>query len=239
MKIVIAIDSFKGSLSSSEANKAVYEAAAALKHSAVCFSVADGGEGTVDALCKEQIKVKVTGPRNEKIEARYGIMNGTAVIEIAQAAGLPLVPIDKRNPLNTTSYGVGESIKDAMAHGCRKFILGIGGSATNDGGVGMLCALGYRFLDKYGNHIPLGAKGLEYLDRIDSSGVLQGISECEFMVACDVRNPLCGKDGCSKIFGPQKGASEKSVELMDKWLENYALMAKGDKDMPGAGAAGG
>ncbi len=141
--------------------------------------------------------------------------------------------------MNTTTYGVGEIIKDALMRGCRKFIVGIGGSATNDGGIGMLSALGFGLFDKDGNAVSSGAKGLERLARIDRLSALSELKECEFLVACDVKNPLCGENGCSKVFGPQKGATKESIELMDKWLENYALLAKGDKNMAGAGAAGG
>ena len=239
MNIVIAIDSFKGSLSSLQANKAVADSALKLGHTPITFAVADGGEGLLDALCKEQVSVRVTGPLFEEVNAKYGVRNNTAVIEIAKAAGLTLVEPDKRDPLNTTTYGVGEIIKDALGRGCRKFIVGIGGSATNDGGMGMLAALGCRFLDENGKAVPLNAKGLKSLAKIDRAGLLPLLSECEFTVACDVKNPLCGENGCSRIFAMQKGATEESISLMDKWLENYAALSGGNKDMPGAGAAGG
>lgn len=239
MNIVVAIDSFKGSLSSYEANSAVAQSLKELGHTAYCFNVADGGEGTVDALCNEKTEIWVTGPLTEKVKAQYGVLNDTAVIETASAAGLTLVPENLRNPLNTTTYGVGEIIRDAIEKGIHKFFIGIGGSATNDGGFGMLCALGCKFFDKNGKEIPLGARGLEYLHRADISCLMPEIRDCEFLIACDVSNPLCGKNGCSAVFAPQKGASDKDVEVMDKWLESYAKILGQNKDIPGAGAAGG
>lgn len=155
-----------------------------------------------------------------------------------------LVPVEKRNPLHTTTYGVGEAIKDAIQKGCRHFIIGIGGSATNDGGIGMLQALGYGMLDAEGNPIPFGAKGLERLSSISEEGVIPELSECTFRVACDVTNPLCGERGCSKVFGPQKGATSDMIPKMDMWLTRFAELTsekyeKADADFPGAGAAGG
>jgi glycerate kinase len=179
------------------------------------------------------------------VEAEYCILaNQTAVMEMAAAAGLPLVPEDQRNPMETTTYGVGELIKDAISHGCRHFIMGIGGSATNDGGAGMLSALGYRFLDAAGNDIPLGAKGLENLKTITVDSVIPELRECSFRVACDVNNPLCGESGCSAVYGPQKGATPTQIQQMNGWLASFASLTKSvipDADMhyPGAGAAGG
>lgn len=168
----------------------------------------------------------------------------TAVIEMAGAAGITLVPEEQRNPLNTSTYGVGEVIRDAILKGCRNFIIGIGGSATNDGGTGMLQALGYEFLDKNGLPITYGAKGLEQLCEIRSEHVLPELAECRFRVACDVTNPLCGEKGCSAVFGPQKGATSSMIQEMDAWLKDYAALAaesfpKADPDQPGCGAAGG
>ena len=251
MKVVIAIDSFKGSLSSLEAGGAVREGVLKADESAevVIRPLADGGEGTVDALAiglgGEMIEVDVTGPLGERVRAKYCIVKGsTAVIEMAQAAGLPLVPAELRDPMNTTTYGVGELILDAIRRGCRSFIVGIGGSATNDGGTGMLSALGFEFLDKNGEKISFGARGLEALASVSAENVIPELRECSFRVACDVNNPLCGERGCSAVYGPQKGATPESVKIMDGWLGKYAEVAKSafpnaDPNYPGAGAAGG
>ena len=251
MKVVIAIDSFKGSLSSLEAGEAVREGVLKADESAevVIRPLADGGEGTVDALAiglgGEMIEADVTGPLGERVRAKYCIVKGsTAVIEMAQAAGLPLVPAELRNPMNTTTYGVGELILDAIRRGCRSFIVGIGGSATNDGGTGMLSALGFDFLDKNGEKIAFGARGLEALASVSAENVIPELHECSFRVACDVNNPLCGERGCSAVYGPQKGATPESVKIMDGWLGKYAEVAKSafpnaDPNYPGAGAAGG
>ena len=251
MKVVIAIDSFKGSLSSLEAGGAVREGVLKADESAevVIRPLADGGEGTVDALAiglgGEMIEADVTGPLGERVRAKYCIVKGsTAVIEMAQAAGLPLVPAELRDPMNTTTYGVGELILDAIRRGCRSFIVGIGGSATNDGGTGMLSALGFEFLDKNGEKISFGARGLEALASVSAENVIPELRECSFRVACDVNNPLCGERGCSAVYGPQKGATPESVKIMDGWLGKYAEVAKSafpnaDPNYPGAGAAGG
>lgn len=251
MKVVIAIDSFKGSLSSLEAGEAVREGVLKADESAevVIRPLADGGEGTVDALAiglgGEMIEADVTGPLGESVRAKYCIVKGsTAVIEMAQAAGLPLVPAELRDPMNTTTYGVGELILDAIRRGCRSFIVGIGGSATNDGGTGMLSALGFEFLDKNGEKIAFGARGLEALASVSAENVISELRECSFRVACDVNNPLCGERGCSAVYGPQKGATPESVKIMDGWLGKYAETAKSafpnaDPNYPGAGAAGG
>mgnify|MGYP002555190383 CR=1 FL=1 len=251
MKVIVAIDSLKGSLSSLEAGKAVEDGIKkAIPTAEVMIKpVADGGEGTVTALTTglqgSLEKVAVTGPLGQKVEAAYGILpDKTAVIEMAEAAGLPLVPVDKRNPMETTTYGVGELISHAMDRGCRKFIVGIGGSATNDGGVGMLQALGYDFLDKDGNQINHGSIGLKDLVQIKDDNVISELKDCEFHIACDVTNPLCGEEGCSAIFGPQKGATKQMVQDMDQWLADYAKIAKqsfikADANKPGTGAAGG
>lgn len=251
MKVVTAIDSFKGSLSSIEAGNAVKEGFQRVNKNieTIVRPLADGGEGTVYALVVGTgghfEEVSVTGPLSEKVLCRYGIIPGdVAVIEMSGAAGITLVTNEQRNPLNTTTYGVGEVILDAIKKGCRKFIIGIGGSATNDGGAGMLMALGFDLLDKDGRRIELGAKGLENLTRISCENVCRELTECSFHVACDVTNPLCGPLGCSNVFGPQKGADSEMITLMDKWLENYAELAKtvkpdADPDIPGSGAAGG
>jgi len=252
MKVVIAIDSFKGSLTSLQAGNAVKDAILRLdKNSEVVVRpLADGGEGTVEALSSgldsEIVQLTVKGPLLKPVIAKYCILNhtNTAVIEMAAASGLPLISAHERNPLETTTYGVGEMIKDAIERGCRRFIVGIGGSATNDGGIGMLTALGYEFLDKNDAPVALGAKGLKELHTIKSDKVLPALKECSFQIACDVTNPLCGENGCSAVFGPQKGATPEMIKEMDSWLSRYAALAKevsgkANKDHIGAGAAGG
>lgn len=252
MKAVVAIDSLKGSLSSMEAGNAIaegiYRADAEAK--VEVRPLADGGEGTVDALVQGMNgslrKVRVTGPLGDKVDAAYGIIEEAkmAVIEMSAAAGITLVPDEKKNPLFTTTYGVGEMIRDAIEKGCRKFVVGIGGSATNDGGIGMLQALGYDFLNSKGNAVPYGAKGLEDLAEIRKKHVLPELAQCEFKVACDVTNPLCGPLGASAVYGPQKGATPEMVREMDQWLADYAKLAancseRADAEHPGTGAAGG
>lgn len=252
MNIVIAIDSFKGSLTSIEAGNAVSTGIKRVYSDADVFvrPIADGGEGTVEALTLgmggEKKRISVTGPLGESIECEYGIIESEnlAIVEMSAAAGITLVPDDLRNPLNTTTYGVGEIIKDAINNGCRKFIIGIGGSATNDGGVGMLQALGFDILDKNGDQVAFGAKGLKDIKYISDKNVLPELKDCEFNIACDVKNPLCGELGCSAVFGPQKGADKETVAQMDAWLDSFADIAKqsfprADKNAEGAGAAGG
>lgn len=235
MKAVIAIDSFKGSMSSIEAGKAAAKGIRRVYPGAetVIYPLADGGEGTVRALAQglggRLESVMVTGPLGSPVVCEYAIvekLEKTAVIEMAGAAGLTLVPPELRNPMNTTTYGVGEVIKDAVSKGCRNFVIGIGGSATNDGGIGMLQALGGNFLDESGKQIPFGGKGVEKLAFINCENLLPELEECNFRIACDVDNPLCGERGCSRIFGPQKGATQEMVEQMDAWLENYARLAE-------------
>ena len=253
MNIVVAMDSFKGSLSSMEAGQAV-RAGIAQANPSIPVTVrplADGGEGTVEALISglggQWQQVTVTGPLGAPVVCSYGILpdSGTAVVEMSGAAGLTLVPKSQRNPLYTTTYGVGEVIRDAIAKGCRRFLVGIGGSATNDGGVGMLQALGYGFLDAEGRPIPHGAQGLSQLARITCDGVLPQLAQCEFRVACDVTNVLCGPQGCSAVYGPQKGATPEMIQDMDQWLFHYAQLAQAvcpdtaHPDAPGTGAAGG
>lgn len=252
MKAVIAIDSLKGSLSSIESGNAIAEGIrrADSQNLTVVRPLADGGEGTVDALVYamngEMQEITVTGPLGIPVHCTYGIIRDTktAVLEMSGAAGITLIPDEKKNPLHTTTYGVGEVIKDAISKGCRRFIVGIGGSATNDGGVGMLQALGYGFLDKKGKQIPFGAKGLEMLDSITDDGILPELEKCQFKIACDVTNILCGKTGCSAVYGPQKGATPEMIRQMDQWLGAYASLAqqtypKANPDQPGTGAAGG
>ena len=252
MKAVIAIDSLKGSLSSIEAGQAIAEGIkkADAKADVVIRPLADGGEGTVEALVCGMNgtlqHVKVTGPLGDPVVCEYGIIDETktAVIEMSGAAGITLVPDAKRNPLYTTTYGVGEVIRDGIEKGCRRFIVGIGGSATNDGGIGMMQALGYGFLNKDGEQVPFGAIGLRELETITDTYVLPELAECEFKIACDVTNPLCGENGCSAVYGPQKGANPSMIMEMDKWLRYYAALArekfpKANLNEPGTGAAGG
>ena len=251
MRYLIAIDSFKGSLTSLQAGKAVAEAIARADKNAEATvrPLADGGEGTVDALCAgmggTKVQLTVTGPLGQPVEAAYGILpDGTAVLEMSAAAGITLVPLQLRDPLQTTTFGVGEMISDALSRGCRRFVIGIGGSATNDGGMGMLQALGVRFLDGEGNGVSPFGKGLEHIASIDASGLLPQLKECTFRIACDVNNPLCGQRGCSAVYGPQKGADEATIAKMDGWLERFAKLVCGvcenaDAAYPGAGAAGG
>ncbi|MBS6507161.1 MAG: glycerate kinase [Paraclostridium bifermentans] len=252
MKIVISIDSLKGSLTSIEAANAIKKGILSVdnKSDVVIMPLADGGEGTVEALVQgmngEEKVISVTGPINEKVNATYGILKetNTAIIEMAQASGLPLVPEELRNPLNTTTYGVGEIIKEAIEKGCRNFIVGIGGSATNDCGVGMLQALGFEFYDENDNLVKLGGKVLNQIKRIKTDNKLKELDECNFKIACDVNNPLYGENGAAYIYGPQKGATEEIVKELDKGLKNFAEVVKKDlgKDIAhieGAGAAGG
>ena len=256
MKVVVAIDSFKGSLSSMEAGQAIAEGVKRVHQNAevVVRPLADGGEGTVEALVEGMggifVTKEVTGPLGEKVEAVYGVIESkedsskTAIIEMSAAAGITLVPEDSRNPMNTTTFGVGELILDAIERGCRHFIVGIGGSATNDGGVGMLQALGYDFLTREGKTISYGGNGLRELASIEGTNVHPKLKECTFKVACDVTNPLCGENGSSAIFGPQKGATPEMVQELDQLLLHYAELSKeinvnADRFYPGTGAAGG
>ena len=250
MKTVIAIDSFKGSISSYEAGlaakKGVLRVIPNTKIS--LFPIADGGEGTVAALVggmNGKIKrVTVKNPLGKEITAEYGIIGNTAIIEMAAASGIALIKKDELNPMKTTTFGVGEMILDAVNSGCREFIIGIGGSATNDGGIGMLQSLGFEFLDEGDNEVPFGACGLGKIKKIKSEKVPKAIKDCVFKVACDVKNPLCGANGCSAVFGPQKGATQEQVKLMDSYMSHYADITKkyypnADKEAAGSGAAGG
>ena len=252
MKVTIAIDSFKGSLSSLQAGDAVREGILRVYGDAAVQvrPLADGGEGTVEALTVgmggELQTVTVTGPLGEKAEARYGILADgvTAIVEMSAAAGITMVPAERRNPLHTTTCGVGEMIRDAIRRGCRRFIVGIGGSATNDGGVGMLQALGYGMLDENGKQVSYGAQGLQELRSISDDSVIPELRDCSFRIAYDVTNPLCGETGCSAVYGPQKGATPSMILQMDEWLKHYADLAaafhpKADPEYPGTGAAGG
>lgn len=248
MKIVIASDSFKGSLTSHEVGVAICEGIISVLPDAevIVREVADGGEGTsgiVTRACGGKIQiVNVSGPLpDQTVQASYGIINNgkTAVIDISEACGLTLVPGDKRDPLYTTTRGVGELIIDALDKGCRQFIIGLGGSATNDCGAGMLQVLGMRLMDQDGHDILPGAVGLSDLDSIDDSGLDIRLKESELLIACDVTNPLTGINGCSYVFAPQKGADAKACELMDGWIQLFEKKAGKDGSFEGAGAAGG
>ena len=233
LKVLAAVDSFKGSMTSVQAGMAVKKGLE--KNYKNCeievVPVADGGEGTMDAIAygKSNMKrhtVNVTGPLGQVVKASYISYDEAgekvALIEMAEAAGLPLVPESARNPMHTTTYGVGEMIKDAMLHGCRSFIIGIGGSATNDAGIGMLQALGCHFLDEHGNEVCYGAEGLSKVCWIHTEDMLLELSACSFQIACDVTNPLVGENGCSYIFAPQKGADAQMLENMEKSMVRYA-----------------
>ena len=245
MKIAIAIDSFKGSLGSMEAGNAAAEGIRRVLPDAECVvrPLADGGEGTVEALVAglggRLRNVEVTGPVGKPVVAMYGLVGSTAVMEMAQAAGITLVSGVEKNPLRTTTFGVGEMIKDAIAQGCRRFIVGIGGSATNDAGAGMLQALGFRLQDADGRDIPFGGGALSSVSKIDRGGAVQELGECTFRIACDVTNPLCGEKGASAVYGPQKGATPEMVETLDSALAHFAAVSGGDPEYPGSGAAGG
>lgn len=251
MKIVVAIDSLKGSLTSTEAAKAIKEGILSVTEAEVVIKpLADGGEGTVEALISAMngkwVYAEVTGPAGDLVTCPYGIIEDTrtAVIEIAGAAGIVLIPKEKRNPLYTTTFGVGEVILDAMDRGCRNFLIGIGGSATNDGGIGMLEALGFRFYDGSGNLAGPYGKDLASIKSVQIEHADQRLKECSFRIACDVNNPLCGLEGASYVFGPQKGATFETVEILDRALEKFAVLTKETlkKDtagIAGTGAAGG
>ena len=248
MKIIVAIDSLKGSLTSLEAGAAARDGilSASAKSDVKIFPLADGGEGTcraiIGGLGGEIKSAKVCDPLGGKVVAEFGevLEKKLAVIEMANAAGLPLVPENFRNPLNTTTYGVGELIRLAIADGCRNFVIGIGGSATNDCGLGMLTALGYKFIGANG----IFGRDLEKISGVDDSNALPELRDCTFRIACDVTNPLTGDNGCSAIYAPQKGATPEIVSTMDGWIKNFAeLSAKFLRlekiSVAGDGAAGG
>ncbi|WP_455010501.1 glycerate kinase [Oribacterium sinus] len=300
MKILIAIDSFKGSLSSKEAGEAIKSGILrVIPDAEVLISpLADGGEGTVETLVEalggslETVRVK--GPLFREVEARYGILSESreagystesekacynmlsesgeapgendlktqtttpsetdsqyspkagklAVMEMSQASGITLVSPEERNPLKTSSYGVGEMILDAYHKGCRRFLIGIGGSATNDGGIGMLSALGFRFTKENGEEISPCGEGLKDLARIDATSVPEGLLQCSFQIACDVENPLYGENGASLVYGFQKGGNKELLSQMDLWMKRYSELVKeynpaANPEAPGSGAAGG
>ncbi|WP_436894109.1 glycerate 2-kinase [Siccibacter turicensis] len=252
MKIVIAPDSYKESLSAAGVAQAIEKGFREIFPDAeyVCVPVADGGEGTVDAMVSatqgETFTAHVTGPLGDTVKASWGLSGdgNTAFIEMAEASGLSLVPACDRNPLLTTSRGTGELILHALEHGARNIIIGIGGSATNDGGVGMIQALGASLVDANGTEIGHGGGSLMSLNRIDVSRLDARLQSCAIRVACDVTNPLIGDQGASRIFGPQKGATEEMIVELDRNLEHFADVIQKTlridvKQVPGAGAAGG
>lgn len=251
MKIVIAIDSLKGSLSSMEAGHAIEQGIRnVLPETKVLVKpLADGGEGTTEALVEglggDMVQVQVHGPLETPVNAAYGVIreSNTAIMEMAAAAGIILVGKDKR-PLDATTYGVGEMIRDAITRGCREFIIGIGGSATNDGGIGMLTALGYEFLDAEGKPAGIGAGALYKVAKICDDKVMPELKDCHFRIACDVTNPLCGENGSTYIYGPQKGVTVEFRDELDHAMGAYAQVVKAYNGTdyaktPGAGAAGG
>ena len=269
MKIVIASDSLKGSLASIEVARSIEMGILDVFPSCdiVKVAVADGGEGTMDALCQslggKVVRIPVEDPIGRTINASYVILEdgNTAVLEMSSASGLTLLTTAERNPMLTSTYGTGQLIDDAIGRGCRRFLVGIGGSATNDAGMGMLTALGYRFLDAEGNELPGAGASLSKVCGIDCSGVSQAVRDSEFIVACDVDSPLYGPDGAAYVFAPQKGADPDMVKALDDGLRQYAdvvasyagkipmhggpsctgetSIMKDAASMPGAGAAGG
>ncbi|MCQ6561404.1 glycerate kinase [Paenibacillus mendelii] len=252
MKIVIAPDSFKGSLSAVGVGSAIERGIKRASHNSVTkvIPMADGGEGTVDCLVHatkgRMVQVPVSNPLGREIDAGFGILGDgtTCVIEMAMASGLYLIDAHERNPLHTTTYGVGQLIKAALDQGCRKFILGVGGSATNDGGAGMLQALGVRLLDEHGETVGFGGGELCRIAEIQIEALDPRIADCEIAVACDVDNPYVGPKGASAVFGPQKGATPPMVEQLDQGLRHFADLIERTlgiaiHDIPGTGAAGG
>lgn len=251
MKFLFASDSFKGTLSSEKTVELLSRAANEVFPGCICSGIplADGGEGTVNALVNAchgvLVKTPVSGPLMENILATYGILGGDkAIIEMAAAAGLTLIPDDKRNPLNTTTYGVGELILDAAKHGCRDISVAIGGSGTNDGGMGCARALGVRFFDNNGGELACFGKDLIRVSRIDTSGINPAIRECRFTIMCDVTNPLCGLDGATLTYGKQKGGTPETLAELERGMLNYRsriyeLTGTDCNLVSGAGAAGG
>ncbi len=246
MKITIATDSFKGSASSLEVASAIERGIHRVNPSIICdkYPVADGGEGLIHTLKKEGdelINLEVHGPLFEKVNAFYLKRGTMAVIEMAAASGLPMVPEDKRNPLNTTTLGTGELLLHALENGCTELIVGIGGSATNDGGIGLLSALGAKFYNEKNEEVIPDGKALEKIVSTDFSSLTPLLEKANIRVACDVDNPLCGENGCSAIYGPQKGATPEIVKAMDNSLCNFAKLSNKEDValMAGSGAAGG
>ncbi len=252
MKITIAVDSFKGSASSDEAAECIEKGIrkfSKINPEIVKIPIADGGEGTVDAVVKATNGVleylEVPGPLGEPVNAKFGfIHDNTAILEMAEASGINLITAAKKNPFKTNTYGVGEILKHILDKGIRKIFIGVGGSATNDGGAGMLHSLGVRFYDKEGKVLGYCPEELKRLSKIDISGLDKRILESKITVLSDVSNPLCGEKGASHVYGPQKGAGPEDVKILDKILKNYGEII--DKELgnsfmekPGTGAAGG
>ena len=250
-KFVLAIDSFKGSLTSIEAEVAAREGILRVypRAETLCIPIADGGEGMLDALSTlggQEIHLRVQGPLNDQVEARYLITadGQTAYIEMASASGLTLVPENLRNPLQTTTRGTGELMRDALDRGCRRLVIGLGGSATNDGGMGMFSALGIRFLDRQGKELEGRGMDMTATVRIDTSLAHPALKTARCTAACDVRNPFDGPQGAAFIFAPQKGATPDDVQLLDQGLHHLAQLYRQTTGidiatLPGAGAAGG
>lgn len=251
-KIVLAFDSFKGSVSSSEISRSVRHAIRRIYPACevLSFPIADGGEGTTEAICAgldvDRITCRAHDPLMNPIEVAYGITKDgtTAILEMASASGLPLVPDSLRSPMNTSTYGTGEVVLDALRRGCRRFIMGIGGSATNDAGIGMLAALGVRFLDNEGKRLEPKGSNLIRIVSVDDSSLCAELKDSSFILACDVNNPFYGLQGAAYVFAPQKGAAPEDVKALDEGLRHYAAVLQTEKGMdvsmiPGAGAAGG
>lgn len=251
-RIIVAIDSFKGCLSSAEIARAVEAGihSASPSTEVIKVPIADGGEGTVEALVEatrgRYITIEVGNPLMQPIKATYGISGDekTAIIEMSAASGLSLIPWKESNVMSTTTYGTGQMIQDAVRKGCRNIILGVGGSATNDAGTGLLQALGFRFLDANNNHLAPTGRQLVHIRKIDDSQKLKELEKCKFHILTDVCNPFCGKEGAAHIFGPQKGATPADVQELDKGLYHFATLiaettGKQIKDIAGTGAGGG
>ena len=252
MKIVLAIDSFKGSLTSFEAEKTVAEAIAQRFPTATvdCIPIADGGEGTLSVLLHTSHgtyrHLQANNPCMETIPTQYGIAKDgqTAYLEMAAVSGLPLLKEEQKNPMKTTTFGTGELIADALEQGCRTFIIGIGGSATNDAGTGMLQALGYRFIDKDGHELGTGGEILQQIAYIDDTHQHPLLKNAHFMVACDVQNPFYGPQGAAYVFARQKGANNEMIQQLDEGMKTFAQViqqhtGKDIRQLPGSGAAGG
>lgn len=251
MNIVLAPDSFKGSLTALEATDIMSRAITSLdkNHNIVIKPMADGGEGTTESLLTatkgETIPIRCMGPLGEKVNTTYAIINKTtAVIECAHMAGLIEVPEEKRNPDVTTTFGIGEAIIEALDQGCTSFMIGLGGSATNDGGLGMLLALGMKAFDHKGQKVGHLGKNIHEIAKIDLSTLDQRLATIDIQIASDVDNPLCGERGASAVYGPQKGATSEQVKAYDESLEHYSDLIESSlgqsfKSIPGAGAAGG
>ncbi len=252
MKVVVAMDSLKGSLSSIEAGMAARDGILAARPDAdvTVMPLADGGEGTADALIEgmggERIRITVTGPMGRQVQCYYGWLpeTSTAVMEISQASGITLVSEGEKDPMAATSYGAGEMIAAALDRGARELIIGIGGSAVNDGGTGMLQALGYEFLDEQGNSVGLGGQALARISSVVTDNARHLPEDIHICVACDVTNPLCGPDGATYVYGPQKGVTEEMKPILDAGMRNYAavsasVLGADHSSDPGSGAAGG